>query len=114
MVGSSCSWQFSFRREGQKRLGIKALHRELEQVDGRYTLRESGEANRGQFDSKNVALTPENTRSWESCGNLAWSDPEHPRGLNFCRGFRIHANQNDRSLVYALVLLNALSESSIS
>jgi hypothetical protein len=29
MRGDRCSWQFSFRREGQKRLGIKALHREL-------------------------------------------------------------------------------------
>lgn len=37
-------------------LGAKALHRELEQVDGTYTLRESGEAYRGQFDLKNEAL----------------------------------------------------------
>ncbi len=33
-------------------LGTKALHRELEQVDGTHTLRESGEAYRGQFDLK--------------------------------------------------------------
>ena len=37
VVGSSCSWQFSFveKVKGEKR-GIKALHRELEQVDGMY------------------------------------------------------------------------------
>jgi hypothetical protein len=37
-------------------LGIKALHRELEQVDGTYALRESGEAYRGQFDTESDAL----------------------------------------------------------
>jgi REP-associated tyrosine transposase len=46
-------------------LGIKALHRELEQVDGTYALRESGEAYRRQIDSKHGALTTENTLSWE-------------------------------------------------
>jgi hypothetical protein len=46
VVGSSCSWQLSFRREGQKRTRIKALHRELEQVDGTYALVESGSTTR--------------------------------------------------------------------
>jgi hypothetical protein len=32
--------------------GIKALNRELEQVDGTYTLRESGEAYRGSITQK--------------------------------------------------------------
>jgi putative transposase len=42
-----------FVEKVRSELGIKALHRELEQVDGTYTLRESGEAYRGQFDPKN-------------------------------------------------------------
>ena len=63
--------QFSFRREGQKPTRHQALHRELEQVDGTYALRESGEAYRGQIDSKNEALRPENTLSWERITELA-------------------------------------------
>ena len=51
--------------------GIKALYRELEQVDGTYALRESGEAYREQFDSNNEALRPENTLSWERTTELA-------------------------------------------
>ena len=45
-----------FVEKVRSELGIKALHRELEQVDGTYTLRESGEAYRGQFDPKNEPL----------------------------------------------------------
>ena len=61
--------------------GIRALHRELEQVDGTYVLRESGEAYRDQFDSNNEALRPENTLSWESITELAELsvDPAHLR-----------------------------------
>jgi hypothetical protein len=44
---------------------------ELEQIDGIYALRESGEAYRGQFDCKNEALTPENTLSWERITEVA-------------------------------------------
>ena len=47
-------------------LGVKALHRKLEQVDGTCALRESGEAYRGQFDPKNEALRLENTLPWET------------------------------------------------
>jgi hypothetical protein len=52
-------------------LGIKALHRELEQADGTYALRESGEAYRGQFDIKNEALRLENTLPWERIPEVA-------------------------------------------
>ena len=55
----------AFVEKVKSELGIKALHRELEQVDGKYALRESGEAYRDQFDSQNEALRPENTGSWE-------------------------------------------------
>ena len=65
VVGSRCGWQSRFRREGQKRARNKALHRELEQVDRTYTLQESGEAYRGQFDPKSEPLTLENTLPWE-------------------------------------------------
>jgi putative transposase len=51
-------------------LGVKALHRELEQVDGTYALRESGEAYRGQFDAKNEALRLENTLLWETIAEV--------------------------------------------
>jgi hypothetical protein len=53
------------REKVKSDLGIKALHRELEQVDGTYTLRESGEAYRGQFDLKNKPLSVENTLPWK-------------------------------------------------
>ena len=55
----------AFVEKFKSELGIKALHRELEQVDGKYALRESGEAYRDQFDSQNEALRRENTGSWE-------------------------------------------------
>ena len=55
----------AFVEKVKSELGAKALHRKLEQIDGTYALRESGEAYRGQFDSKNEALTPENTLPWE-------------------------------------------------
>ena len=50
---------------------ITMLHREFEQVDGTYALRESGEAYRGQFDSKNEALRAENTLPWERITEVA-------------------------------------------
>ena len=34
-------------------LGVKALHREVEQLDGTYALREPGEAYRTNFDTQN-------------------------------------------------------------
>ncbi|MGH7825461.1 MAG: hypothetical protein ACREQ7_09850 [Candidatus Binatia bacterium] len=46
-------------------LGIKAMHREVEQAGGTYALREPGEAYAGEFASENDALTPENTIPWE-------------------------------------------------
>ena len=52
-------------------LGIKTLHREIEQVDGTYALRESGEAYRKQIDSKKESLGPESTLSWERVTEVA-------------------------------------------
>lgn len=61
----------AFVEKVKSELGIRALHRELEQVDGTYALRESGEAYRGQFDSKNEVLRTENTLSWERITEVA-------------------------------------------
>jgi hypothetical protein len=47
----------AFVEKVKSELGIKALHSELEQIDGTYALREFGEAYRGQFESNNDALT---------------------------------------------------------
>ena len=61
-------------------LGAKALHRELEQIDGTYALRESGEAYRGQIDSKNEALRPENDfQELPKLRQLTVGDPAHIR-----------------------------------
>jgi hypothetical protein len=56
VVGSSCSWQFSFRQTVKGALGIKALHCELEQIGGTYALRESGEAYSGQFNPPRIGM----------------------------------------------------------
>ena len=61
----------AFVEKVKSELGAKALHRELEQIDGTYALRESGEAYRGQFDSKNEALRPKNRLSWERITEVA-------------------------------------------
>jgi hypothetical protein len=42
----------AFVEQVKSDLGINALHRELEQVDGTYTLRESGEAYRANSTSE--------------------------------------------------------------
>jgi REP element-mobilizing transposase RayT len=47
-------------------LGAKALHRELEQVDGTYTLRESGEAYSSHFAVENHALRFKNALLWNT------------------------------------------------
>jgi hypothetical protein len=46
----------AFVEKVQNYLGVNALHRELEQVDGSYALRESGEAYRGHFAVESEAL----------------------------------------------------------
>jgi len=61
----------AFVEKVKSELGIKALHRELEQIDGTHALRESGEAYRGQFDIKNEALRLENTLPWERIPEVA-------------------------------------------
>ena len=42
-------------------LGVKAMHREVAEVGGTYTLREQSEAYASDFGSENDALMPDNT-----------------------------------------------------
>ena len=46
-------------------LGVKALHREFDQLGGAYALRERSDAYRGEFTRENAVLRVENTISWE-------------------------------------------------
>jgi hypothetical protein len=46
-------------------LGIKAMHREVEQAGGAYTLRESSEAYGGEFAYENELLRLDNTIPWQ-------------------------------------------------
>ena len=46
----------AFVEKIKRELGPTALHRELEQVDGTYALRESGEADNSNFAVENEAL----------------------------------------------------------
>ena len=45
--------------------GLKAMHREVAEVGGMYTLREQSEAYAGDFGSESDALMPENTIPWQ-------------------------------------------------
>ena len=46
-------------------LGAKAMHREVVQLDGTYTLREESESYGRHFASENDALMTDNTILWE-------------------------------------------------
>jgi len=46
-------------------LGVKAMYREVAQLDGTYTLREESEAYGDHFASENDSLTLNNTIAWE-------------------------------------------------
>jgi len=55
----------AFVEKIKSELGVKALHRDVEQLDGIYALRQPGEAYRTNFDTQNESLRPENTLPWE-------------------------------------------------
>jgi REP-associated tyrosine transposase len=61
------------------KLGVKALHREVEQLDGSYALRESGEVYRTNFDTQNESLRLENTLPWERIAKLRQLTVVRPR-----------------------------------
>jgi putative transposase len=60
----------SFVEEIKTELGIKALHREAEQIGEGYVLREQSERYPTKFAGENSALSSENTLFWnESVGS---------------------------------------------
>jgi putative transposase len=61
LVGSNCSCQFGFRREGQKRLGIKAVHRKVERAAQDVRTAGTERSLRERFISESDALRPENS-----------------------------------------------------
>jgi hypothetical protein len=63
----------AFVEKVKTELGIKALYRELEQVDGSYALREPGEAYRAQSDIESEALSAKNTLPWKRIPEVAVS-----------------------------------------
>jgi hypothetical protein len=58
-------------------LGVKAMHREFEQLGGGHALREPSEAYGCGFAGKNDALRPENTIAWDlnAIGTEIWRGP---------------------------------------
>jgi hypothetical protein len=56
----------AFVEKIKEKLGPKALHRELERVDGTYALRESGEAYSSHFAVEDEALTFINVLLWNT------------------------------------------------
>jgi REP element-mobilizing transposase RayT len=61
----------AFLEKVKSELGTKALHRELEEVDGTYALQEPGEAYRARFDIESEALTAKNTLPWKRILDIA-------------------------------------------
>jgi hypothetical protein len=61
----------AFAEKVKSELGVKAMHREIAQVGGRYALREPGEAYRGEFDIESDALRAKNTTSWKQFAEIA-------------------------------------------
>jgi putative transposase len=51
----------AFVEKVKSELGVKAMHRELVQVDGTYALRERSEAYAGEYAGENDVLALENT-----------------------------------------------------
>jgi hypothetical protein len=58
-------------------LGVKALHREFEQLGGAYALRERSDAYGGEFTRENDVLRLENTIFWDENAETAetWRGP---------------------------------------
>jgi hypothetical protein len=75
----------TFAEQVKSELGIKALHREVEQAGGTYALREHSEAYSGEFARENEALRPENTIPWQQFAETAetWRDPTRDALLLF-------------------------------
>jgi hypothetical protein len=55
----------AFAEKVKSELGIKAMHREVEQAGMTHALRESSEAYRCELAQENEALRPKNTILWQ-------------------------------------------------
>ena len=55
----------AFAETVKRELGMKAIHREVEQAGGTCALRESSEDYGGEFAQENEALRSENTIPWQ-------------------------------------------------
>jgi putative transposase len=60
-----------FVEKVKSELGVKATHREFEQLGGGYALRERSEAYADEFAPENAPLTLENTIVWEKNAEAA-------------------------------------------
>jgi len=61
----------AFAEKVKSELGIKAMHREVEQAGRTYALRERSEAYGGEFAGENDPLTPENMIQWQEKAETA-------------------------------------------
>ena len=61
----------AFVEKLKSELGIKAMHRRVEQAGATAVLRERSEAYGGESGGENDALTPENTILWDKNGETA-------------------------------------------
>jgi len=62
---------FAFVEKVKSELGVRATHREFEQLGGAYALRERSEAYAGGFTAQNDALTLKNTIQWQKNAEIA-------------------------------------------
>lgn len=66
----------TFVEKVKSQLGVKALHREFEQLGGAYAQRERSDAYGSKFTRENDVLRLENTIFWDEnaeTGDIAWS-----------------------------------------
>ena len=68
---SIAAGRLAFVEQVKTELGVKALHRDLEQLAGAYALRERSDAYGGEFTRENDALRLENTISWDEIADTA-------------------------------------------
>jgi hypothetical protein len=61
----------AFVEKVKSELGIKAMHRAVEQAGETYALREQSEAYGSEFASENEVLTPQNTIPWQEKAETA-------------------------------------------
>jgi hypothetical protein len=71
----------TFAEKIKSDFGTKGIHREVEQADRMYVLRESSDAYNGEFAQKTEALRPENTIPWQKFTDTAETYRDPTRGM---------------------------------